>query len=284
MLDCADMDARRRYLCLCFLILAIGTVAWPKEKDQGITLLWPNVDAPALKLIFGKFVLTAEYGGQKTYICEVVIQNLSQKRFSKASFTVRVLDKSSVRVADSTLNINDLGPGESSKIPVTVFASGVPASLSLIPLKDSFDVNTAPAGSKTVPLNVITVPSGANLKVDGIEAGVTPKIVRLTVGTHTLELNKTGYATGNTPVEIKPDEAPGGSITIELGGFAQDTVELRDGTLVLGDVVSLSMTSVVVRVNGQDQTYGRNRIKRISLVEREIVEGPPVTIPSSNQK
>ena len=283
MLDCADMYAKR-CLCLCSLILAIGTIAWPKEKEQGITLLWPNADAPALKLTLGKFVQSADFRGQKTYICEVVVQNLSSKRFSQASFSVRLLDKSSVRVGDTTSNINDLGPGERSKIPITVFASGIPTSLSLIPLKDSFDVNTAPAGGKSVPLNVITVPSGANLKVDGIDAGVTPKIIRLTVGMHTLELSKIGYATGNTPVEIKPDEAPGGSITIELGGIAQDTVELRDGSLVLGDVISLSVNLVVVRVNGQDQTYGRNRVKRISLVEREIVEGPPVTIPASNQK
>jgi hypothetical protein len=43
------------------------------------------------------------------------------------------------------------------------------------------------------------------------------------------------------------------------------------------------MDSVVIRVNGEDQAYGRNRVKRISLVEREAVQ-PTVTTPAANPK
>ncbi|PYX39400.1 MAG: hypothetical protein DMG75_00920, partial [Acidobacteria bacterium] len=71
----------------------------------------------------------------------------------------------------------------------------------------------------------------------------------------------------------------GGSISFELGGLSRDTVELRDGTVLLGDVVSLSMTAVVVRMDGSDRTYDRNRIKKLMLVEREITQRPPLTQP-----
>ncbi len=64
----------------------------------------------------------------------------------------------------------------------------------------------------------------------------------------------------------------------------RDTVELRDGAAVLGDVISVSMTSVVVRVNGDEKTYDRNRVKKISLVERETVQQPAVVVPGPTQK
>ena len=84
---------------------------------------------------------------------------------------------------------------------------------------------------------------------------------------------------GKGSSEITEDELPGGSISFELGGLSRDTVELRDGTVLLGDVVSLSMTAVVVRIDGSDRTYDRNRIKKLMLVEREITQRPPLTQP-----
>jgi hypothetical protein len=267
----------RRHLSF-FLVLLLTVSAWPKEKNEIVfTMLWPDAGSPILKLDFGKFVQTAENAGEKTFICAVVVQNVSQKRIPSASLTVRMLDKNRVRIADSVLNITDLSPGESSRIPLQFFASGMPASLSLIAHNDSAGI---PTSLKTIPLKVISVPPGASLKVDGQDAGIAPKALALTVGTHTLEFSKEGYATGRTPVDITADELPGGSITLELGGLASDTVELRDGTAVLGDVISLSMTSLVVRVKGEDKTYDRNRVQKISLVERETVQQPPVVVPA----
>jgi hypothetical protein len=65
----------------------------------------------------------------------------------------------------------------------------------------------------------------------------------------------------------------------ELGGLSQDTVALRDGTTVLGDVMSMSLASVVVRVDGKDQKYDRNQVKKIILVERVTTQQTPVTQP-----
>ena len=136
------------------------------------------------------------------------------------------------------------------------------------------DSSGIPTSLKTVPLKVISVPPAANLKVDGHDVGITPITVPLMIGSHTLSFSKEGYATGSTPVDIKPDEAPGGSITFELGGVSQDNVELRDGTVLQGDLMSVSMSSVMVRINGKDQTYDRNQIRKIILVQREPAQNP----------
>src|SRR5947209_14859680 len=272
---------RRNPSSLFLALILLASCAWPKDKNEPIiTMLWPASGTPTLKLMFGKFIQTAEYVGEKTFTCDVVVQNVSQKGIPSGSLTVRMLDKNRVRIADSVLNFSDLGPGDSSRISLRVSATGIPATLSLIVLNDSAGI---PTSLKTVPIKIISVPSGASLKVDGKESGVTPKVVSLTVGTHSLEFAKEGYATGTTPVDVTADEIPGGSITFEMGGLSRDTVELRDGSSILGDVMSLSTTSVVIRVNGEDQTYGRNRVKRISLVERETVQ-PVVTPPTTNSK
>jgi hypothetical protein len=119
--------------------------------------------------------------------------------------------------------------------------------------------------------------------VDGQDEGFTPVTVRLPIGSHTLAFSKEGYASGSTPVDVKPDEAPGGSITFELGGLSQDNVELRGGTVLQGDVLSMTMTSVVVRVDGKDQTYDRNQVQKIILVQREAVQQPVIVQPATPQ-
>jgi hypothetical protein len=115
--------------------------------------------------------------------------------------------------------------------------------------------------------------------VDGHDEGFTPATVRLAVGNHTLSFSKEGYASGSTPVDIKPDEAAGGSITFELGGLSQDSIELRGGTVLQGDVISMTMTSIVVRVDGKEQTFDRNQVHKIILVERITTEQPPLIEP-----
>lgn len=86
-------------------------------------------------------------------------------------------------------------------------------------------------------------------------------------------------------MDIKPDEAPGGSISFELGGLSRDNVELRNGTVLNGDVISMSMTDVVVRVDGKDLTVLRNQVRKMILVERVVTDQPPVTqtVPAPKQ-
>jgi len=238
-------------------------------------MLWPP-DKPALKLTFDKFRQQGSYAGQNTYLADVMLQNLTDKQIPRASFTVYFLDKNKVRIGQGLLQVADLEAGQSAKMQFQFNSVGVPASLTL-------SAKTDMLSAKTIPLRVVSVPPGARLRVDGVEAGTTPVMVKLTIGTHQLDLTKEGYAPGNTPIDVTPDELPGGSITVELGGVSRDTVELRDGTVVLGDVISMSMTAVVVRVDGKDQTYDRNQIKKILLVERMVTQQPVVVQPATSQ-
>ena len=57
-------------------------------------------------------------------------------------------------------------------------------------------------------------------------------------------------------------------------------MELRDGAVLLGDVVSMSMTEIVVRVEGKDQSIDRNQVKKIMLVERMVTQAPTITQPA----
>jgi hypothetical protein len=262
--------ARLRVLTCLFLVSCAALLL---AKETPIVLLWPQ-DKPALKLTFDKFRQLSSYAGQNTFVADVTVQNLTDKPIPHAVFTVYLSDKTNVRIGDAVLQVSDLNPGQIAKLPFQFNAVGIPANLAISAKKDML-------AGKTVSLTIISVPPGADLKVDGHDSGRTPALVKLAVGTHTVDLAKEGYAPGSTPVEITTDELPGGSITIELGGLSRDTVELRDGTSVVGDVMSLSMTSVVVRVNGTDQTYDRNKVKKIILVERQVVPESAVVQPAS---
>ena len=84
-----------------------------------------------------------------------------------------------------------------------------------------------------------------------------------------LEFTKEGFNTGHFPLEVTPDDASGGSVSYELGTSTHDTVELRDGSILVGDVESLSATEVVIKIGGTLQHLSRNQAKRIALVERD---------------
>lgn len=264
----------KKYVVIPFVILVLATVVC-SAKDSTITLLWPQ-DKPALKLTFGKFQRIGEVAGQSTFVCDVVAENLTDKLVPHASFTVYGNDKSNVRIGEGILLLSDLSPQQQAKVRFQFTSVGLPATLILSAKKDML----ATPGAKTIPLKILSVPPGAKLKVNGQDAGTTPVMVKLTVGDHNLELTKEGYAPGGTPLEVTPDELPGGSITVELGGLSRDTIELRDGNVLLGDVVSMSLTAVVVTVNGKERTLERNQVKKMILVERQVTQQPVVIQPA----
>ena len=141
-----------------------------------------------------------------------------------------------------------------------VYANGTPVSLS---------VASKSPGARTVSITVNSVPQGALLKVDGKDAGTTPKIVELGLGKHMLDFSKDGFTTGHFPLEMGPRDTSGGSVSYELGAALRDTVELRDGTVISGDLVSITGMEVQMRIGGTTQTFDRNQIKRILLTPRD---------------
>jgi len=119
---------------------------------------------------------------------------------------------------------------------------------------------------------VNTVPQGASFTLDGKSVGTSPKRIDVSPGKHILTFSLIGYAPGNYPFEIKPEDSSGGSITVELGGMMHDTVQMRDGSVLTGDVESLSATTMEIRIAGTVQRVDRNQISRIPLIQREAVQ------------
>ena len=253
----------RRATSLLPLLILVSALSFAKKPD--LVMMWPP-ENPTLKLTFGTFHDMGSYAGKMTLVSDVAVQNLTAKVMPRASFNVSLLDRNNVRLGSGLLIIEDLNPGQSAKVQFQCTSVGQPAVLNLA----ANNSGGVPTSTKAIPVMIVSVPPGATLKVDGQAMGMTPVTVRMLAGTHNLELHKEGYADVKTPLDVNPDELPGGSITITLGGLASDTIELRDGSILNGDVLSMTLEAVVIKVQGTEQTFDRNRIKKIFLVERTV--------------
>jgi PEGA domain len=201
-------------------------------------------------------------------LIETNAENLWSKKISHLGFNIYLFDKNKVRIGYGWITIENLAPLETVKFQTTVHALGTPVSVELT--ANSVPTELQPlAPPKQISITVNSVPQGAALSVDGKEAGTTPKLVQLIVGKHSLGFVKEGFNAGVFPLEIGPDDVSGGSVSYELGTSAHDTVELRDGSVLSCDLVSVSGMEIRVRVAGEIQTLGRNKVKRILLTERD---------------
>lgn len=194
----------RRFRLLLLVVLVLGVTC--AAEESGLVMLWPDKDNATLKLTFGRFHNQGSYAGQMTLVSDVIVQNLSPKVMPHASLTVNLLDKDHVRIGHGLLVVTDLNPGELAKVQFQCESVGVPATLSI----SGKNVGGTPTSLKTISLQVISEPAGASLKVDGKDQGLTPATVYLTVGNHTLELQKEGYSLTTTPFDVAPDETTGG--------------------------------------------------------------------------
>ena len=249
-----------------FTIIVTYTLAAKDTPTQVIN--WPPTGSVIVRVTLGKFKEISSVVGQRNYVIETTAENLWNKKISRLGFNLYLYDKNKVRIGDGWITIENVPPGQSVKFQTTVHAVGTPASVELA-------VNSVPAElqplapPKKISMTVNSVPQGAVLSVDGVEAGTTPKSVQLTLGKHSLGFVKEGFNTGTFPLEIGPDDVSGGSVSYELGTSAHDTFELRDGTVLTGDLVAVSGMEVRVRAAGTIQSLDRNKIKRILLTERD---------------
>jgi hypothetical protein len=83
---------------------------------------------------------------------------------------------------------------------------------------------------------------------------------------------------------LNKDHVRVGSGTLAVGGLTDDTIELRDGSILTGEVVSMTLESIVVDVQGQQQKLERNKVKKIFLVERTITTTTGGTSPAAKDK
>jgi hypothetical protein len=255
------------FLCACLLSLSASAKDAPST-----TVLWPSPEKPAIRFTFGKFVKLSSLSTQNSYTVDVTAENLWNKPIPGASFEVYFFSEDNIRIGNGYIALNNVGVKETVRFTMPFGASGAkPVTLKLVAtsVPKEFGPATAP---KKIRVTVYSVPTGAKLKVDGEDAGETPKQVEIGVGKHALQFSAPGYHTGTYPLEVGPDDVSGGTVSFELGGLSHDTIELRDGTTLAGDVESMDATSVVVRVGGKMQSFERNQVKRMLLVERDADE------------
>src|SRR5215831_4054997 len=247
---------RRRIWTYIFILGVCSCVVAKDQPFQVVT--WPESGQPVLRFTFSKFKDIASMGKERTYITDVSADNLSDKILGGASFSLYVFDKSKARIGEGYINLTNIAAGQTVKFQITLLASGTPSSVAI-----------ATSAPTTVSITVNSVPQGAAFKLDGREMGTTPKVVEVGIGKHILDFEKEGFNSGKFPLEITSRDASGGSVSYELGTAAHDTIELRDGSVLAGDLLSISGMQVQVRVGGNTQTLDRNQIKRILLTERE---------------
>jgi PEGA domain-containing protein len=257
---------RKTTLCV-FLTLVLVVVAQGKERAPQV-IVWPPSGQPVVRFSLGKFKQVSSSGNQHNYTVDITAENLWGKAISRANFSLYLFDKTKTRIGEGWISLSDVAPGEVVKFQMGAQASGTPDSFALAPQSLPSELQSY-LPPKTISVTVNSVPQGAELKVDGTKAGTTPKVIQVAPGKHMLEFSKEGFQTGHFPLEVTPDDASGGSVSYELGSSAHDTVELRDGSVLSGDVESMSATEVLVRIGGTVQHLDRNQVKRIALVPRE---------------
>jgi hypothetical protein len=259
-----------RLLRLAFLLIIAAAPICAKETPMA-TIDWPQTGTPILRFTFSKIKALPGMQNLQGYDMDTTAQNLSPSLIPDARFRVYLFDKGKARVGEDTIEVRNVGPGETIKFQTTVMASGQPVSVSIEPIVQA---------SKKVTMTVNSTPQGATLKVDGTDAGTTPRMISVGAGHHILNFSKDGFNTGNFPLDIGPDDVSGGSVSYELGAASFDTVELRDGSMLNGDLVSISGMDIQVRVGGAIQHIDRNKVKRILLTQREA---PAPELPNAVQ-
>lgn len=180
---------------------------------------------------------------------------------TSASFYLYLLDKSGKRVGEGYLEVTNLGAGQRAKIPVTAHALSSFASMELQPQHLPSDE------PMKVKMHIASVPSGASLKLDSQDSGITPQVLPIAPGKHVLEFSKEGYATRSTPVEVVENALPG-SVDLELTALTVDTLVLRNGTVMQGNLISVTDVSVSLNVKGKLTKMDRSRVERIVLGQR----------------
>lgn len=250
-------------------VVLLWAVASALAADTVLT--WPATgNDTILRFTVGKLRQVNSASGQSDYLGEALAENLSAKAIPAASFYLYLLDKSGKRVGEGYLEVTNLAAGQRVKIPVSVHTLGSFASMELQPQHLPSDE------PMKVKMHITSMPSGANLKLDSQYSGVTPQVLPIAPGKHVLEFSKEGYVTGNTPVEIVENAMPG-SVQLELTALSLDTVVLRNGTVMLGKLTSVTDTGVNVNIKGKPTKLERSRVARIVLGQRRASAGSGTT-------
>ncbi len=260
-----------RRTCILLALVALILPALGKETPLQV-IDWPDSGSPVLRFTFSKFKQLPSMGNLHGYVMDTTAENLSARVIPSARFSIYLFDKNKVRVGEDVISVSNVGPGETVKFETTVSTSGQPVSITLREIL---------ASAKTVSLTVNSTPQGAVLSVDGNQLGTTPRLITIGAGHHSLNFTKEGFNTGTFPLEISRDDVSGGTVNFELGAASYDSIELRDGSVLNGDLVSISGMDVEIRVGGNIQHIDRNKVKRVMFVQRDVPKPDPLPPPQN---
>ncbi|ABF41666.1 PEGA domain protein [Candidatus Koribacter versatilis Ellin345] len=253
--------ARFRWAAVILLALS-STILFAADA----ALDWP-ADKPVLHFEIGKFNKAGSFGNRNVFNIDVVTKNVSATRISYATFHLYLLDAQKTRIAEHWVTLTNVDPGATVKSVITSQVVGVPVEFAVA--ADHLPQELAYLnGPTTTSVTIETIPSGANLTVDGTAAGKTPVTMSVAVGSHAIAFSKDGFAGDTATLSVAADQAAGKTYSFELGGALHDTVELRDGTIISGDVIAVSESEIVVRGSDGEQKYVRALVKRVSFVEK----------------
>lgn len=261
-----------RTLLLFSAGLLVSVSGFAKEKPLQV-IDFPETGNPVLRFTFGKFKSLPSMGNLHGYVMDTTAQNLSARVIASERFLIYLFDKNNVRVGEDAIAVSNVGPGETVKFETTVSTSGQPVSITLREVAPS---------ARAVSLTVNSAPQGAVLSLDGKQLGVTPRLISVGPGHHILSFSKEGFNKGTLPLDISPNDVSGGAVNFDLGTAAHDSIELRDGSILTADLVSISGMDIEVRMGGSIQHLDRNKVKRILLVEREQPSSEPAIPPATN--
>jgi len=242
-------------------LLLLFAIASALAADTVLT--WPADGKDAmLRFSIGKMRQVSSNAGQSDYLGEAMAENLSAKTIPSASFYLYLLDKNGKRVGEGYLEVTNLPGGQKARISVTAHAMSSFARMELQPQHLPSDE------PMKVKMHINSAPTGASIRLDSQAAGVTPEVLPIAPGKHTLEFSKEGYLTASTPLEVAANSMPG-SVDIDLNPLTVDTVVLRDGTTILGNVTSVSDTALNLTVKGKTTALQRSRVARIVFGQRK---------------
>jgi hypothetical protein len=230
-----------------------------------------------LRFTVGKLRQISSVSGQTDYLGDALAENLGAKPIPSASFYLYLLDKNGKRVGEGYLEVTNLGAGQQAKIPVSVHAMGSFTRMELQPQHLPTDE------PMKVKMSITSVPLGASLKLDSQDSGVTPQILAIAPGVHTLEFGKEGFETATTPLDII-ENSPPGTLKLELTPLTLDTVVLRDGTTLLGNVTSVTSSSVSINVKGKASRLERTRVARVVFGERNVTSSSSASKSASSRR
>ena len=249
----------RKPICILLLLLSCAIV---QSRAADTVLTWPPDGKDAiLRFTVSKLHPVSSNSGQSDLLGEALAENLSAQPISSASFYLYLLDKTGKRVGEGYLEVTNLGAGQRAKIPVSVHSL---ASYSSVQLQPQHLPSDEPFKIK---MSITSVPPGAAVKLDSQDSGVTPQMLPIAPGKHILEFIKEGYDSASTPIEVVANSLPG-AVEMELNPLTLDTVVLRDGTTLEGEVVSMTATTVNLNVRAKPTKLDRSRVARIVLGQK----------------